>query len=375
MKWCHPSTLDCLYHAYMDKYYLVVLFGGRSAEHDVSCVSARHVLTAADPDRYEIIPVGIDKEGKWSLSSSSLESLKSGDFSDGLDPAGIDWDPLPELMKLRHSGTTVVFPLLHGPLGEDGTIQGLLEIADIPYVGSGVLGSALAMDKLAAKDVLNHHGIRQARHRGIHADDLPPLESEGSIALCSNIFEDLGPRIFVKPANLGSSIGVSVAEDIEELEKSLAFAAAYDEWVLIEEAISGREIELAVLGDRVPQVSGPGEIRPGAEFYDYADKYEDGSAELIDDPELDPETVVALQETAAKAFLALRCSGMARVDFFVSSSNEIVLNEVNTIPGFTPISMYPRLWEKSGLSYAGLTDRLVDLGIQRHLRKRRNTAR
>jgi D-alanine-D-alanine ligase len=166
-----------------------------------------------------------------------------------------------------------------------------------------------------------------------------------------------------------------VAEDIEELEKSLAFAAAYDEWVLIEEAISGREIELAVLGDRVPQVSGPGEIRPGAEFYDYADKYEDGSAELIDDPELDPETVVALQETAAKAFLALRCSGMARVDFFVSSSNEIVLNEVNTIPGFTPISMYPRLWEKSGLSYAGLIDRLVDLGIQRHLRKRRNTAR
>ena len=231
------------------------------------------------------------------------------------------------------------------------------------------------MDKLAEKDVLNHHGIHQARHRGMHADDLPPLKSEGSIALCSNIFEDLGSRVFVKPANLGSSIGVSVAESIDDLEESLAFAAAYDEWILVEEAITGREIELAVLGDRVPQVSGPGEIRPGAEFYDYADKYEDGSAELIDDPELEPETVIALQETAAKAFVALRCSGMARVDFFVSSSNEIVLNEVNTIPGFTPISMYPRLWEKSGLSYAGLIDRLVDLGIQRHLRKRRNTAR
>ncbi len=359
----------------MDKYHLVVLFGGRSAEHDVSCVSARHVLAAADPERYEIIPVGIDREGHWSLSVSSVEALQDGDLPDALDPSGSSWDPLPELQKLRQSGSVVVFPLLHGPLGEDGTVQGLLEVADVPYVGSGVLGSALAMDKLAAKDVLNQYGIRQARHRGFHADDLPSKGSEGAHALYSSLLEDLGPRVFVKPANLGSSIGVSLADDAAGLEIALASAAAYDEWILVEEAISGREIELAVLGDRVPQVSGPGEIRPGAEFYDYADKYEDGSAELIDDPELGPEVVVSLQQTAAKAFAALRCSGMARVDFFVSKNDEIVLNEVNTIPGFTPISMYPRLWEKSGLSYSGLIDRLVDLGVQRNLRQRRNTIR
>ncbi len=231
------------------------------------------------------------------------------------------------------------------------------------------------MDKLVAKDILNHHGIRQARHRGFHADDLPDEGSEGAHALYSSLLEDLGPRVFVKPANLGSSIGVSLANDIDGLENALASASSYDEWVLVEEAISGREIELAVLGDRVPQVSGPGEIRPGAEFYDYADKYEDGSAELIDDPQLDSETVVSLQQIAAKAFTALRCSGMARVDFFVSKSNEIILNEVNTIPGFTPISMYPRLWKKSGLSYSSLIDRLVDLGVQRNLRQRRNTGR
>ena len=359
----------------MDKYHLVVLFGGRSAEHDVSCVSARHVLAAADPERYEIIPVGINRDGNWSLSTSSVEALRKGNLPEALDPNGSTWDPLPELKKLNQSGSVVVFPLLHGPLGEDGTMQGLLEVADVPYVGSGVLSSSLAMDKLVAKDILNHHGIRQARHRGFHADDLPDEGSEGAHALYSSLLEDLGPRVFVKPANLGSSIGVSLANDIDGLENALASASSYDEWVLVEEAISGREIELAVLGDRVPQVSGPGEIRPGAEFYDYADKYEDGSAELIDDPQLDSETVVSLQQIAAKAFTALRCSGMARVDFFVSKSNEIILNEVNTIPGFTPISMYPRLWKKSGLSYSSLIDRLVDLGVQRNLRQRRNTGR
>jgi D-alanine-D-alanine ligase len=359
----------------MDKYQLVVLFGGRSAEHDVSCVSARHVLGAADLERYEIIPVGIDREGNWSLSTSAVRALEDGVLPDALDPSGSSWDPLPELKRLSQSGSVVVFPLLHGPLGEDGTVQGLLEVADVPYVGSGVLSSSLAMDKLVAKDILNHHGIRQARHRGFHSDDLPVQGSEGANALYSSLLEDLGPKVFVKPANLGSSIGVSVANDVAELENALGVAASYDEWILVEEAISGREIELAVLGDRVPQVSGPGEIRPGAEFYDYADKYEDGSAELIDNPDLDSEVVVSLQQNAAKAFTVLRCSGMARVDFFVSENDEIILNEVNTIPGFTPISMYPRLWEKSGLSYSNLIDRLVDLGLQRYARQRHKTIR
>jgi len=246
----------------------------------------------------------------------------------------------------------------------------------VPYVGAGVLGSSLAMDKLVTKEVLTQHGLPQARYRGLHADDLGAPGTDTLAALLDSLLTDLGPTVFVKPANLGSSIGVSKATDAVTLEVALNAAAAYDEWIIVEEAITGREIELAVLGDRVPQVSGPGEIRPGADFYDYADKYETDAAELLDDPDLEPETVVLFQELAARAFLALRCSGMARVDFFLADDGRgPVLNEVNTIPGFTPISMYPRLWQKAGLTYPALVDRLVDLAVERHARRRRNTRR
>ena len=357
---------------------LVVLFGGRSAEHDVSCMSARHVLAAVDTGRYEVIPVGIDTNGHWSLAADAATALADGrveDLGDSLDPTGPSWDPLPRLAELAADGPVAVFPLVHGPLGEDGTLQGLLELADVPYVGSGVLGSALAMDKLAAREVLAHHGIPQARYRGLHADRLADPGSPGHRALLEELLTDLGPSVFVKPANLGSSVGVSQASDPASLDVALASAATYDEWIVVEEAVSGREIELAVLGDRVPQVSGPGEIRPGDAFYSYADKYETDAAELIDDPDLEPSVAVSFQELAARAFIALRCSGMARVDFFLADDGRMLLNEVNTIPGFTAISMYPRLWLKAGLSYSGLIDQLVDLAVERHARRRRNTGR
>ena len=357
---------------------LVVLFGGRSAEHEVSCMSARHVLAAVDTGRYEVVPVGIGRDGRWSLASDAAAALADGrveGLGERLDPTGPSWDPLPRLTALAADGPVAVFPLIHGPLGEDGTLQGLLELADVPYVGSGVLGSALAMDKLAAREVLAHHGIPQARYRGLHADRLDEPGSAGHRALLDELLAELGPSVFVKPANMGSSVGVSQASDPASLEVALAAAASYDEWIVVEEAVSGREIELAVLGDRVPQVSGPGEIRPGDAFYSYADKYETDSAELIDDPDLDPSVVVGFQELAARAFIALRCSGMARVDFFLTDDGRMLVNEVNTIPGFTSISMYPRLWLKAGLSYGGLIDQLVELAVERHARRRRNTRR
>ena len=357
---------------------LVVLFGGRSAEHDVSCVSARHVLAAADTTRYEIIPVGIDRNGQWSLAETAVDTLAADTLPDRLDPSGPTWDPLPRLTELAAgpgSTNVVVFPLIHGPLGEDGTLQGLLELADVPYVGSGVLSSALAMDKLAAKEVLAHHGIAQARHQAVHSDQLVDPTSDGFKSMVVDLLKDLGPTVFVKPANMGSSIGVSRATDETSLVDALATAARYDEWLVVEEAITGREIELAVLGEHHPQVSGPGEIRPGAEFYSYADKYETDGAELVVDPDLPPDVAVGFQELAARTYLALRCAGMARVDFFLADDGRMLLNEVNTIPGFTPISMYPRLWQAAGLSYPRLIDRLVGLAVDRHSRRCRDTER
>lgn len=357
---------------------LVILFGGRSAEHEVSCVSAAHVLAAANQERYDVVPVGIDLEGNWFHADSAVEALAAGSIPSQLDPAGTSWDPLPRLAEMTskagEQGPPVVFPVLHGPLGEDGTLQGLLELAGVPYVGTGVLGSSLAMDKLVAKELLAYRNIPQTRYRGLHVDRLVDPDSDGYQALVTDLLAELGPEVFVKPANMGSSIGVSQAHDSTTLDVALQTASTYDEWVVVEEAVVGREIEFAVLGNDTPQVSGAGEIRPGAEFYSYADKYETDTAELIVNPNLDPQVVVGFQEMAARAYLALRCSGMARVDFFLADDGRMLLNEVNTIPGFTPISMYPRLWQAAGLSSRALVDRLVDLAVERHARRRRNTA-
>ena len=343
-----------------------MLFGGQSAEHDVSCTTAAHVLRAADPEKYEITPVGIARDGGWAIADAACTALATGPAAlpGRLDPTGTSIMPADVIDDPKH---TVVVPLLHGPMGEDGTVQGLLELANIPYVGSGVLGSALSMDKAMAKQVLFANGIPQARHRSFRAHEITP-------GLPATLAEELGLPLFVKPSNMGSSVGVSKAKSVEEVRDAIETALTYDEWVVVEEAIVGREIEVAVLGNLEPRASLPGEIVPGAEFYDYADKYlHDGSQTLVPAP-LTAEQTKTVQAMAIEVFKVLRCEGLARVDFFFEEDGRgFLCNEVNTMPGFTPISMYPKMWIASGLSYSDLIDELVRLATERHGRQRRNT--
>ncbi|MCB0994301.1 MAG: D-alanine--D-alanine ligase [Acidimicrobiales bacterium] len=353
---------------------LVVLFGGQSAEHDVSCVSARHVLAAANPDRYIIEPVGITRDGRWVRAEAAAAALGRGSAAlpDHLTAEGSLTSPMPALLGDSHLPApedgaeppiTVVFPVLHGPMGEDGTVQGLLELAGLPYVGTGVLGSAVCMDKAMAKDVFARHGIPQVPWRTLRAADLGPGTAAALVA-------ELGLPLFVKPANLGSSVGVSKATDLAAVTAALELAAGYDEWLVVEEGVQAREIECAVLGNEQPEASLPGEIVPAADFYDYADKYLDGSAELLIPAPLDPGVTEDLRSLAIRAYQALRCEGLARVDFFYEEGGRgLLVNEINTMPGFTPISMYPKMWDATGVSYPELIDRLVDLAIERHQRR------
>jgi len=353
-----------------DRINLIVIFGGQSAEHDVSCTTAAHVLKAADPAKYRITPIGIGRNGRWAIATDAQRALSVG--PDSLPGRLVaDGEIIEPTVAVTPSGRgrTVVVPLLHGPLGEDGTVQGMLELTGLPYVGTGVLGSALAMDKAMAKQVATVHGIPQARYLAFRADELT-LSSPLRIA------DELGLPVFVKPANMGSSVGVSKAKTIEALRDAIEIALSYDEWIVVEEAIVGREIEVAVLGNLKPRASLPGEIVPGAEFYDYADKYvEDGSQSIIPAP-LTAEQTGEVQALALKSFAALRCEGLSRVDFFFEEGGRgFLFNEINTMPGFTPISMYPKLWIASGVSYGDLIDELVQLALERHGRQRRNTAR
>jgi D-alanine-D-alanine ligase len=347
---------------------LVVLFGGRSAEHDVSRVTARHVCAAVDPDRYEVVPVGITRGGQWVLAEAAAKALLEGPAAlpEAFDADGPAIEPTPVLAS---DGPTVVVPLLHGPLGEDGTVQGLLELADVPYVGSGVLASAVAMDKAMAKQVLAASGFPQARWLAFDEHEIGP----GTPA---TIVEALGLPVFVKPANMGSSVGVSKAKTVEAVREALAVALRYDEVVVVEEAVAGREIEVAVLGNEAPRASVPGEIVPGNEFYDYEDKYVTDGARLVIPAPLPQTAADEVRRLAVGVFRALRCSGMARVDFFYEQAGRgLLVNEVNTIPGFTPISMYPKLWAASGVPYPALIDELVRLAVERHQRRRRTTDR
>jgi D-alanine-D-alanine ligase len=350
---------------------LVVLFGGQSAEHDVSRVSARHVLAAVDPRRYDVVPVGITREGRWVLAKEAAAALLRGPdaLPEAVAAEGPDVEPLPALAPTDEGQQVVVLPVLHGPRGEDGTVQGMLELAGVPYVGCGVLSSALAMDKAMAKTVFASTGIPQARWVTVHETELSAA-SGGAPAVARRLAGELGLPAFVKPANMGSSIGVSKANDVDALAGALTAAARYDEWLVVEETIDGREIECAVLGNLEPRASLPGEIVPGADFYDFEDKYVDGAAELLVPAPLDEATTAALQALAVRAFRALRCEGMARVDFFYEEGGRgLLVNEINTIPGFTPISMYPKMWAASGLPYPALIDELVRLAVERHERR------
>ena len=339
--------------------HVVVLFGGQSAEHDVSCVTAAHVIKALDSSKYDITAVGITREGKWVVAQPQADVL----VAEG-EPTSIT----PIVEQARGDARTVIFPLLHGPLGEDGTIQGVLELANIAYVGTGVLGSAVAMDKGVAKQVLHANGIPQPKYvslREAHVNDAALLHAA----------DTLGLPVFVKPANMGSSVGVSKANTIDEIRSAVEHALTYDEWVLIEEAVVGREIEVAVLGNVHARASVPGEIIPGNEFYDYADKYIGDGAQLIVPANLTADEVEAVQHLAIVIFHTLRAEGMARVDFFYEENRRgFLCNEINTIPGFTPISMYPKLWQASGMSYPALLDELITLALDRFSRRRRNTA-
>ena len=355
-----------------ERIHLVVLFGGQSAEHDVSCTTAAHVLAAADPDKYRITPVGISTEGQWAIATEAMEALAigSGTLPSRLDPRGTSLSPTTMLGEAAdRPERTVVLPLLHGPMGEDGTVQGMLELANVAYVGAGVLGSALAMDKAMAKQVLRAAGVPQARYRAFAEHELTP-------GLPAELAAELGLPCFVKPANMGSSVGVSKAKSVEDLRDAIDYALTYDELIVVEEGIVGREIEIAVIGNTDPFVSVPGEILPGDEFYSYDDKYvNDLSSGVIPAP-LTAEQSERVRALALEVYRALRCEGLARCDFFLEEHGQargFLCNEVNTMPGFTPISMFPKMLIASGMPYPDIIDRLVELALERHARRRRNT--
>jgi D-alanine-D-alanine ligase len=327
---------------------IAILAGGRSSEHHISLASARSVLEALDPDRYEVVTVAIGRDGRWELGTG-------GDSSSSVaETLPIPTNSVPATL----ADVDVVLPMLHGPFGEDGTVQGLLELAGVPYVGAGVAASALCMDKDLFKKVLRDSGIRVARHVALREGDA--------------IENPFGFPVFVKPARLGSSVGITKAHDEAELADAVALAFRHDEKILIEEFLDGVEVEVGVLGNREPIASIPGQIVPlGHEWYDYASKYDEGGMDLVIPPDLPEETLQDIQRIAVETFVVTDCEGMARVDCFVVGDGEVVVNELNTIPGFTATSVYAKLFEASGIPYDELLRRLIELARERHERRSR----
>ena len=392
----------------MEKLRVGILFGGRSGEHEVSLLYAASVLNAIDKEKYEVVPIGITKDGRW-LTAEHAENLLTGKLmleprnlragdpdmtqpaavlargeavvvppepihrQTGLMPFQTDRSPMRRASD-RAINVDVVFPVLHGTFGEDGTIQGLLELADIPYVGAGVLGSAAGMDKDIMKSLFIAAGIPIVKHvtilRGAWEKDPKSVEK--------HVVSKLKYPVFVKPANLGSSVGISKAHNKKELGPAIEEAARFDRKIVIEQGVGGnkskaREVECSVLGNDEPEASVPGEIVPIKEFYDYNAKYLDEGSQLIIPAKLTKAQTKKVQELAVKAFQSVDCSGLARVDFLMDpKTGKIYLNEINTMPGFTAISMYPKLWAASGLQYADLIDRLIQLGLERHEDKKKN---
>ena len=358
------------------KIRVAVLFGGQSGEHDVSLRSAQTVIGALDPERYEVVPVGITRDGRWLASGDPMRQLTAHSPLFALPAGPEDADDSATALESEIGAASpsvpagalggdidVVFPVLHGPMGEDGTVQGMLELVGVPYVGAGVLGSAVAMDKAVAKTLLAQAGLPQARWRAVTRRDW----ERGAEAVTAWIADALGFPCFVKPANMGSSVGITKVHDAGELPKAMALATRYDRKVILEQAVDARELEVAVLGNEDAMASVAGEIVPCNEFYDYDAKYVDDRSELIIPAELEGKELVYLQELAVDAFNALDLAGMARVDFFLErGTDHIYVNEVNTIPGFTSISMYPLLWAASGVPLRELVDRLIALALERH---------
>jgi D-alanine-D-alanine ligase len=372
-----------------------VIYGGRSGEHEVSVASAASIIKHLDRSRYEPVPIRIEKDGRWTLADKAPTAISAADViehvrleaarpvrpgreahlvahpgedtvlaierrasASNLDPTGT--------ATVTGVGLDVVFPVLHGPYGEDGTVQGLLELANVPYVGAGVLGSAVGMDKAVMKTLF----IARNLPVGPYTVVLRPEWTADADAVSSRVTSDLRYPVFVKPANLGSSVGISKAKSEADLRNAMELALQFDRKIVIEAAIpDAREIECAVLGNDAPQASVPGEVIPSREFYDYEAKYLDDGSQVVIPASLSEAQVGEVQRLAIEAFRAVDCAGMARVDFFIARGGPIYVNEVNTIPGFTTISMYPKMWEASGLPYAALIDRLIALALERHAEK------
>jgi D-alanine-D-alanine ligase len=341
---------------------VMVVFGGRSGEHEVSLASARAIMEALD-GRHEVVPVGITRSGRWISSGDPLRELETGkgEIAATSGPPARAEEKLPAATL---GSVDVVFPVLHGPYGEDGTIQGMLELAGIPYVGSGVLASSVGMDKLTMKKIFAHHGLPQVEWLGLTRKEWRTHES----SWLQEIETSLGYPCFVKPANLGSSVGINKATDAGELKRALAEASKLDRRLIVEAGVDAREIEVSVLGNEGAEVSVPGEIVVKKnEFYDYEAKYSEGGMELLVPADISEETTAEIQSTARTAYETIDAAGMARVDFFLErDTNRVLINEINTIPGFTPTSVYSRLWAASGLPYKELLDRLIHLALERH---------
>ena len=346
----------------MDKDRIAIIFGGRSSEHEVSLMSAASVIRAIDKEKHDLVFIGITKKGRW----REITPPKGKDFSwvaDRLDDG--TWERRSKnfaLNKLK-ARADFILPIVHGPYCEDGKLQGFFETINMPYGGCGVLASALAMDKLAAKDVFEKVGFPICKHRALFRYKY--LEDRDKVERA--VAENLGYPCFVKPANMGSSVGITKAHDREEFFEACELAFRYDKRLIIEEAINAREIEAAVLGNEEPEVAELGEIIAGAEFYSYEDKYIDGKSILVIPADLPFEITMEIKDIAVKAYQAIDGEGFARVDFFVDkTTNQIYLNEINTLPGFTRISMFPMLWQAAGLSYADTIERIIELGYERY---------
>lgn len=364
-----------------EKYRVGLLFGGRSGEHEVSLMSAQGIMGAIDRSKYEIVPIGIAKNGQWLASGDPMEALSAGRHG-ASHPAALLAEPGQQaLVRFEEAGQgramtatrmnqlDIIFPILHGPFGEDGTVQGLLELAGMPYVGAGVTASAAGMDKGIFKDIMLAHGLPIVPHKVIKRREWERNPEEQ----VAKLEDEIGYDCFIKPANLGSSVGISKAHNQAELLTAMDMAARFDRKIVVEKALDAREIEVSVLGNDEPMASVPGEIVPCNEFYDYSAKYLDGDSELLIPAPLDEETARHIRRMAIDAYLAIDCAGMARADFLLDrETGQAFVNELNTLPGFTPISMYPKLWEATGIGYTELIDRLIQLGLERYADKSRS---
>jgi D-alanine-D-alanine ligase len=336
----------------MPKLRVAVIMGGRSSEHEISLASARSVLGALDPARYEAVTVEIGSDGRWELGSASRPELER-DGRSAAETLPVPTSQVPATL----AEVDVVFPVLHGPFGEDGTVQGLLELADVPYVGAGVTASALCMDKDLFKSVLRDHGI--------------PVTRSVTLRSPKGFENPFGYPVFIKPARLGSSVGITKARGEDELRAGIDLAFQHDEKVLVEEFVSGVEVECSVLGNEEPIASIPGEIVANSDWYDYSAKYDEGGMDLVIPPRVPQESIERVQDLSVQAFRVTECEGMARADCFVREDGEVLINELNTIPGFTSTSVYAKLFEASGIPYDELLERLVKLALERHERRAR----